>query len=75
MQITKTFDVDLTPEQIAEAFCEIDATDQARFFNHVCNVSNDWGSGMFEKQMAAVSHNNALDTGGKSVMRIIGGIE
>lgn len=72
MEITKTFDIELTPEQVAELFCEMDAADQAKFFNKVGRLSADWGAGMFEQQMAAVSKHDSLDTDGDKVMGVIG---
>lgn len=44
MEITKTFDIQLTPEQVAELFCEMDAADQAKFFNEIERLSKQWAT-------------------------------
>lgn len=34
----------LTPEQIAEAFCELDDDAQAKFFVEVARLAREWGA-------------------------------
>lgn len=70
MQITKTFEVELTPEQLAEEFWEMDAGQQARFFNHLFEQTPEYW--LFQKQMAAVHSSTALETGGRAAMLTIG---
>lgn len=70
MQTTKTFEVELTPEQLAEEFWGMDATQQAKFFNHLFEQTPDYW--MLMKQMAAVRRDPALAAGGIAAMLTIG---
>jgi len=72
MQMTKTFDIELTPEQVAGLFCDMHAGDQAKFFNEVGRLSKGWTTYGIEIQMAWVKDNEILNNDGKEVMGVIG---
>ena len=43
MIMTRSVTIELTPQLTAHAFCEMDAQQQAEFFNEVAHISNRWG--------------------------------
>ena len=68
--INETIELDaLTPEMIADAFWQLDDTEQARFYNHLANVASDWNLSM---QMQYITDNKELTYGGRRVMAKIG---
>ncbi len=69
--INITVPVLLTPEQIAEFWCELDSHDQARFFNEVARRSADWGA-PFPFQVQAIIDSKELTIEGRSVMQDFG---
>lgn len=73
--------ISLSPEQIAEAFADLDDESQAKFFNHLSlYVAKEYHMGHFgfSMQMEGMKLRSKpdgpeLDTGGLEIMRIIGG--
>lgn len=51
VQLTETRSVEVTPRLLAQAFWEMDNTEQAEFFDHLANVSD----GRLEDQMQNVA--------------------
>ena len=62
---------DVTPEIIAELFCHLDQSGQARFFNHVDSIASNW-SAPFEMQLQAITDDDGLTLAGRRVMQAIG---
>lgn len=60
-----------TPEQLAKAFCDMDASDQARFFNFIAVVASTWSSS-FPFQLQAITDEDGLTLSGRRVMQEIG---
>lgn len=42
MKITTTQEVEVTPEMLAEMFCEMDDENQAKFFRKVADIFMSW---------------------------------
>lgn len=61
----------LTPEIIAELFCDLGSDEQARFFNHIDKVASEWGAG-FPFQLQWITDDNGLTLAGRRVMQAIG---
>jgi hypothetical protein len=58
--------IDLTGDQVAALFWDLDATDQARFFNWLDDCER------LPFQLQAVTNSSRLQPAGRSVMRTIG---
>ena len=63
--------VEPTPKELADCFCNMYAEDQALFFNHIAVLVEKWGSS-FCFQLQAVISSKILTSGGKEAMRQIG---
>ena len=61
--ITETQTVDVTPELLAKMFSELDADDQAKFFNEVDFVFHGWGEEGYELQTFNIAHNENMANG------------
>ena len=66
-----TVDVELTPENIADCFCDLHDNEQAFFFNRISEVVETWGTS-FCFQLQAIIDSKVLTNGGKDIMRQIG---
>ena len=64
-------DVELTPEDLADCFCELYADEQAMFFNRISELVEKW-NGSFCFQLQAIIDSKVLTSGGKDIMRQIG---
>lgn len=53
-QVEFTGTATLTPKQIAQAFCSLDADQQADFFQHVHDEARTWTGGYGQMQWLAV---------------------
>jgi len=64
----------VTPEVVAELFASMDSAEQARFFNHVGEVSSKWGKsgGSLYIQLQYVTDDDGLTLAGRRVMDAIG---
>lgn len=61
------------PELIAESFLGMDASDQAKFFNHIAASVKSWDmANGFYLQMLFVVDEKALTDEGKEIMKDIG---
>ena len=73
MTITRSVEVEveLTPREVAQAFCDMSSDEQSMFFNEVgAMVEADcWNLPM---QLECVANDDALGTLGRHVMRLIG---
>lgn len=65
--IQQNIDIEITPEQLAAIFCEMDDVEQSRFFNHMGKETTTWKV-PFEFQLAAIQSCERLDEGGKRVL-------
>lgn len=63
---------EVTPEFLAEQFCELPSDGQAVFFNHISTITAGWDKGGFEMQLQYVTDDRALTQGGRDVMGLIG---
>ena len=70
IQRNKVINVRPTPKELAFEFCEMDASEQAMFFNEIHKLSTTW-VGSLHFQLREVS-DAGLTTGGRSVMGMIG---
>jgi len=68
---TKTFSVEISVEEIAMAFCEMDADEQACFFNLISEISSGWEK-PFCFQLQKISDSKFLTTAGRNIMERIG---
>lgn len=71
MERTTTIKIEPTPEELAECFCNMDANQQARFFNAVADVSGKWKN-PFCFQLQAITEKPILSASGRTVMAEIG---
>lgn len=56
-----TVDVEITPYELAAAFCEMDATDQALFFGHIWQIAKAWPGAGLCRQSHAICEQLDLD--------------
>ncbi len=70
MSITRTITLDdLTPAEVAEAFCELDGDQQASFFQHVGLIAREWPGAGWCQQSYAITEN--LSPGGREVIETL----
>ena len=62
----------VTPEIVAELFAGMDSSEQAKFFNHVDEVSSRWTGCGLPMQLQWITDENGLSLGGRRVMQYIG---
>ena len=62
----------LTPNIIAEMFCEMDSSEQAQFFNHIDRVSSKWTGGGLVMQLQYITDEDGLTLAGRRIMQGIG---
>lgn len=65
-----TIDVELTPEDLADCFCDLYADEQAVFFNRISELVGKWDTG-FCFQMQSIDSSEKLTIGGRGIMRTI----
>lgn len=70
-KIQKRIEFELFPHELAKAFCSMDSYEQAKFFNHVAELVEQWDRG-FCFQLQAITDETILTDQGRSVMRNIG---
>lgn len=70
MAINRTIEVavDITPEELAEAFWSMRSEQQAKFFNHLYDITD----GLLCFQLQAVTDDAGLNANGRYAMRLIG---
>lgn len=71
MKRTIEFETELSVEEVAEAFCDMNSAEQAAFFNTVYAIASDWAS-PFCFQLQMITEEPVLDEDGRSIMRQIG---
>ena len=71
MTITRSIEVELTPGEVAEAFCKLRSDGQALFFNEIAKIVDEggWWLGM---QLQYVTDDESLTLRGRAVMALIG---
>lgn len=70
MAITRTIRIsDLTVEEVAEAFIEMDATQQAAFFAEVWRIALDWPGAGWRQQSCAIA--DKLTPNGRSAIKAL----
>jgi hypothetical protein len=62
----------ITPELIAELWCNLDASEQASFFNEVGHIASAWRAGGPEFQLQYITDDHGLNLAGRRVMQSIG---
>lgn len=66
---THTVDVEITPQELAAAFCEMGSDEQAAFFAAIKPITDQWpGAGLC---MQARWINQDLDTDGRFVLEVL----
>lgn len=65
-------EVELTPEDIAQLFCDLDSAQQARFFNHVGEIASRWKGMGLAMQLQYITDEDGLNYAGRRVMQHIG---
>ena len=63
---------DITPEIIAELFCDLDSHEQASFFNHVDELASQWNCMGLVMQLQHITDEDGLTLAGRRVMSYIG---
>ena len=63
--------IEVTPELVAEMFCDMDSEEQARFFNGMADIISTWGRD-FCFQLQYVTDEPSLSACGREVMQQIG---
>ena len=63
--------IDLTPEDLADIWCDLDSEQQAKFFNQVANISSQWDRD-FPWQMQHITDESCLTAAGRDIMKTIG---
>lgn len=48
ISFTTTQEVDITPKQLAEVFCEMDSDQQAEVLNHIATIFHSWDNEWFQ---------------------------
>jgi len=73
MKITRTTDVtvELSPEDIADCFCDLYNDEQAMFFNRIAEVTAIWNT-RFCIQVESIIDSNMLTKGGKKIILQLG---
>ncbi len=66
-----TVGVIFTPEEIAAEFCGMDSTQQAKFFNEVHRITNEWANS-FCFQLQSITDDPNLTDEARRVMEQIG---
>lgn len=68
--ITKTIETSfrLVPNELAYEFCEMDAEEQADFFNFIAEFAKTWTTNSFSSQAVAICQGSQLTDGGKKVI-------
>lgn len=71
--IERNFHVEivLSPQEMATAFCEMDADHQAAFFSEVAVLTSGWERA-FCFQAQYITDSDMLTDAGRSIMRVIG---
>ena len=69
--IIRQLSVTLSPEELAEEFCEMDAAKQVAFFNEIASQTASW-RGSFSFQLQAIIDDPTLTPEGRTVMKQIG---
>ena len=68
---TEIIKIDPTVSEIAQAFCDMDADEQANFFNIINEITSKWKR-PFCIQLQSVTDSKFLSTAGRNVMEQIG---
>ena len=71
MKPTTIAENEISPEAIAEMFCEMDTSQQARFFNHIDKVASKWQIDR-TYELNHITEESGLTLSGRHVMDSIG---
>ena len=70
--VTRNFEIHLTPEELAQAFCDMVSIDQAKFLNVVGELAKSWPNGGWVAQAnAIVTETTVLNDDGRHVVRTL----
>lgn len=64
-------EVELSPYELAQAFCEMDADKQALVLTHIVQLSSEWDK-PFEFQVQAIVDSKNFLNGANKLMKIFG---
>lgn len=64
-------DINPTPQELAEVFCNMYEEEQVEFFNEIAKITKTWNS-PFCMQLQAIVDTNKLTPHAKLIMRQIG---
>ena len=62
----------MSPEDLAERFCEMNTEEQARFFNTIGELVLKWDSSFYSQMESVVEEEKILTNEAKNIMRNIG---
>lgn len=62
-----TVNLDLTPEELAERFCEMSGDEQARVFNHIAVCTTEW-NGPWASQAKSIAASLWLNKDGRQII-------
>ena len=62
------FQITLSPENIAELFCNLDSSEQARFFNEIGRIGTPW----LTTQLQHITDEDGLTLANRRAMSYIG---
>lgn len=65
-------DIELTPSELAKEFCDMDASQQAIFFNSIWDIVHSNWDCNFAFQMQFISDSKKLNDQGREILRTIG---
>lgn len=68
---TLTTTIELTPQELAFCFCNMDSEGQAEFFNEVAILVENWRK-PFPFQLEMLSRSEHLTADGRRIMEVIG---
>lgn len=63
--------INITPEEMADEFCGMDANEQAKFFSEVYKIARTWDRN-FEFQMQSIIDSNECDDYALKLLSIFG---
>jgi hypothetical protein len=71
MKKTVEVEIEVSPKELATVFCEMNANEQAEFFNQVALISDSWVA-PFCFQLQYITESELLADNGRDVMEAIG---
>ncbi len=63
---------EITPELVAQLFCDMNEKEQAIFFNTVAEIASVWRGGSLAFQLQSITEDDGLTLAGRRAMQEIG---